>query len=441
MKKVIALILVVVGIISMTACGANNQNQNAQTTTATPAVTGTTSETTVKKGIDMTFWIFLNPASTEDPRNVVLKEIIDDYNATNKYGNKVTVESIHWSKFESQAIQAAAAGTGPDIMNCFTDMLRTHIEGGTIQPMTKYAEAFITATPDYIHKAENLKVNGEIYALPWESRATVMWYRNDIYPTAPKSIDEIVSMGSAATKNLALGYVVGLGEGSNATGLMETFIPLIRSAGGELLDENGKAVFNSDAGVKVVNFLKSLVDSKTMDQTTMSMTYDDVVAGFMGGTILAMNAGTQRAAKIKSSDLAAKFSSAPIPGFDGKSAPAFVAGQQLAIGKYAKDTDLSFDFIENFYSVENQKKWISANVLPVRSAVYDDPEIKKLPAYNEMVMWSEYAKTGKVVFFPADYSELSSTLAQAVQTVVFKGADAKAKLDEVANWYNQKNGK
>ncbi len=89
-----------------------------------PAFAGGSADTAGKtageqKGVDMTFWIFLNPNSTEDPRNVVLKEIVEAYNKGNKYGNTVSVESIHWSKFEAQAIQAAAANSGPDILNCY----------------------------------------------------------------------------------------------------------------------------------------------------------------------------------------------------------------------------------------------------------------------------------------------------------------------------------
>ena len=299
---------------------------------------------------------------------------------------------------------------------------------------------FIAEMPDYIHTAEKLtQPDGEIYSLPWESRVTVMWYRNDIYDSAPTSLDDLLKKGSAATQDLALGFALGLGEGSNATGLMETFIPLIRSAGGDLLDENGKAVFNSDAGVKVVEYIKSLVDQGSMDQTTMSMTYDDIVDAFKGGTVLGMNAGTQRAATIMTSDLADKFSSAPIPGFeDGEPAPAFVAGQTLAIGKYAQDPEMAFDFIKSFYTVENQKKWVGANCLPVRTDVYEDAEIQAMDTYEDMQMWSEYATTGTMVFFPEDYSELSVRLAQAVQTVVFQGADAKTALDEAANWYNSK---
>ncbi|MFA6845400.1 MAG: sugar ABC transporter substrate-binding protein [Sphaerochaetaceae bacterium] len=401
----------------------------------------TAASTEVKKGgLTMKFWIFLDPTSTEDPRCVVLKNIVDEYNSTNQYGNKVEVESIHWSRFESQVIQAAASGTGPDIINVFSDQLRMHLGAGTVQPMTEFAVPFIASMPDYIHSVAKLtQSDGEIYSLPWESRATVMWYRNDIFNKVPSNWDELRDMGATASDKKGLGFAVALGEGSNGTGLMETFIPWIRSAGGEFLDANGKAVFNSDAGVKVVEYIKSLVTSGSMNNTSMSMMYDDLVDGYKSGTIYAGNIGTQRASTIRTSALVDEFSCAPIPGITSASpAPAYVAGQTLAIGKFAQDPEMSFDFIKYFYSTENQMKWVKANCLPVRTSVYDNPEIKAMPTFNDMQMWSEYAKTGSIVFFPADYSELSSKLAQAVQKVVFHGGDARTQLDEVANWYNGK---
>jgi multiple sugar transport system substrate-binding protein len=393
-----------------------------------------------KTGITMKFWIFLDPNSTEDPRSVVLKTIVDEYNVTNKYGNKVVVESIHWSKFESQAIQAAASGTGPDILNVFSDQLRTHIEGGTVQPMTKYAKEFIASMPDYIHTAGKLtQPDGEIYSLPWESRVTAFWYRTDRYPKAPGSWDELKQLGAAASDKNGLGFALALGEGGNGAGLMETFIPWLRSAGGDLLDKNGKAAFNSAAGVKTVEYIKSLVQAGTMNNTAMSMVYDDLVDGYKSGTIYAGDVATQRASAIRKSNLVNKFACAPVPGVTAAApAPAYVAGQTLAIGKYAQNPEMSFDFIRNFYTIANQTRWVKANCLPVRTDVYKDPEIQKMPAYKDMQMWSSYAKTGSIVFFPADYSELSSRLAQAVQKVVFQGSDAKTQLDEVARWYNAK---
>ena len=397
---------------------------------------------TGKTGVDMTFWIFLNPESTEDPRNVVLKNIVDDYNANNEYGNTVTVESIHWSKFEAQAIQAAAAKSGPDIINVYSDMVNQHIAGGTIQPITKYAEGFITEMGDYNYKASDLKIGGEIYTLPWESRTFVHWYRDDIFASAPATIDELISSRSGAVSGLGLNFAIGLSDGSNAASFMESFIPLIRAAGGDLYDSNGKAIFNSAAGVKAVNTIKQMVDDGVMNESVLSLVVDDIIDGFKAGTIYSMNAGTQRAASIKNSTLVDHIKSAPMPGYTaGNPAPALVAGQSLGIGKYAQNPDMAFDFIKYFYSEAAQVDWLKANVLPARSSVFNDASIQALPNYAELKEWNTYAKTGRVVFYPSDYTEMAVNLVKAVQKVVFKGDDTQASLDEVAAWYNKKNNK
>jgi ABC-type glycerol-3-phosphate transport system substrate-binding protein len=391
------------------------------------------------QGVELTFWIFLNPTATDDPRNMVLKEIIDEYNRTNKYGNKITVESIHWSRFESQAIQAAAANTGPDIINIYSDMLRQHIAGGTVQPMTKYAGPFIDSMSDYTYKAADLKINNEIYTLPWESRTFVHWYRNDIFNNVPASMDDLIASRASKSTGMNMAFAIGLSDGSNAASFMESFIPLLRSAGGELFDSNGKAIFNSPAGVKVLTFLKNLIGSKTMNESVLTLGVDEIVDGFKAGTIYSMNAGTQRAASIRNSTLNDKIISAPIPGFtSGTPAPPLVAGQSLGIGAFSKYPDMAFDFITYFYSTENQVKWLKANVLPARSTVFEDAAIKALSNYDELKQWNGYAGTGRIVFYPEDYAELSVNLVQAAQRVVFRNEDAKSALDQVANWYNKK---
>ena len=271
LKRTLTLLLAAAMVLALAAC-----SNSSGGTPATTAPESSTPETTVPEqpqgGIDMTFSIFLDPNSTDDPRCVVLKEIVDEYNATNQYGNTVTVQSIHWSQYESQVIQATAAGNGPDIVNAFSDQLMQHIDAGTIQPMTQFATSFIEENPDYIHTVEKLtQADGEIYSLPWESRVTVMWYRNDIYDEPPASWDDLLATASNSD-GMNLGFALGLSEGSNGTGLMETFVPWIRAAGGDIFDAEGKAIFNSDAGVQVVEYIKSLVDAGCMDSSVLNMT-------------------------------------------------------------------------------------------------------------------------------------------------------------------------
>lgn len=414
-----------------------------ETTAVTEETTATATSTADDKteGEELLMWIFLNPESEEDPRNIVLKEIVEEYNATNTMGNHVTVESIHWSKFESQAIQAAAAGTGPDIINIYTDQLKQHIAGGTVQPITDMAEEFIDTLDGYTYSADSLKIDGEIYTLPWESRTFLYWYRDDVFTDVPTSLSDLAEKASAQTTALAQGFVIGLSEGSNAASFMESYIPFLRSAGGQLFDDSGKAAFNSAEGVKALAYIKSLVDSGAMDNSVLSLGVDEVIDAFKAGTILSCNAGTQRAAAIRSSELNEHIKSAPILGFeDGEPSPALVAGQSLGVGKYCKNPEAAFDFIKTFYSTENQVKWLKANVLPAVSTVFDDEEIKAMDSYDEWVSWNEYASEGQVEFYPEDYTELSVKLVQAASNVIFNGADAQTELDSVANWYNEKNG-
>ena len=68
------------------------------------------------------------------------------------------------------------------------------------------------------------------------------------------------------TSDMALGFAMGLSDAGNGAGFMETFIPILRSAGGKLLDQDGKAVFNTEAGVKALEYFKSLVEAGAMDK-------------------------------------------------------------------------------------------------------------------------------------------------------------------------------
>ncbi|WP_313560166.1 ABC transporter substrate-binding protein [Ruminiclostridium cellobioparum] len=439
MKRLVSVILVLVLVFSLAACGGNsNGNAESSKTGSEQSSSGSA----VAEGSDLTLWIFLNPESQEDPRNVVLKNIVDNYNKNNTMKNTVKVESIHYSKFEAQAIQAAAAGTGPDIINVYTDMLKQHIAGGTIQPMTKYAEEFIPTLEGYTYSADSLKINNEIYSLPWESRTFVFWYRNDIFKEVPTSLSGLSKLAGAQSTALAQGFVIGLSDGSKGASFMESFVPFIRSAGGTLFDDSGKAVFNSDAGVQALDYVKSLVDSKAMDKSTLSLGVDEIIDAFKAGTILSCNAGTQRAAAIRASELNDKIVSAPMLGFkDNEPSPAVVAGQSLGIGKFSKNPEASFDFIKAFFTKESQVDWLKAKVLPALKTVYDDQEVKSMANYDELLSWNEYASKGKVEFYPADYSELSVKLVQAAQNVIFGGKDSKTELDNAANWYNSKNNK
>lgn len=105
LKKGLGIALSMAMTMSLFGCGsgdsAKEQASDTSETTEVAENTDSKDSDTDKGGKDMTFWIFLDPKSTEDPRSVVLSNIVKEYNETNQYGNTVTVESFNYSVFES----------------------------------------------------------------------------------------------------------------------------------------------------------------------------------------------------------------------------------------------------------------------------------------------------------------------------------------------------
>ena len=94
-KKLVGILCTVALAAGMTGCSIQNSAVATEEKKQTDSETKKESEikenvkkeeNTDAKGTDLTLWIFLNPESTEDPRNVVLKEIVEEYNETNNNG-------------------------------------------------------------------------------------------------------------------------------------------------------------------------------------------------------------------------------------------------------------------------------------------------------------------------------------------------------------------
>jgi multiple sugar transport system substrate-binding protein len=433
MKKSLLVVFTSLMTVSLIGCSAGGSSSSTQ-----PSAT----KMDPKEPVELTFWSFLNPDQAGDPRSEALKSIVESFNASHDK-IKVKAEGINFAKIDSQVIQAVAAGGGPDILNVYTDLLQMHIDAKTIQPLTKYAKDWLAKEgKDYIYSEDQLKLNNEIYAIPWEARVMTMYYRKDLYEKAglsvPATLAELIESTKKVGDNNRLGYGVGVSEGANAASLMESYVPVLTAAGGELFDKNGKAVFNSDAGVKAVQFYKDLLAKGSMTSQTLSMTADDVTNGLKAGNIATAFAGSHRASAIRGSEVGKNMAVAPIPPFEkGQPSPVVVAGQTLTMGVNTKYKEQAWEFIQYFLSKESEIKWAKASVVPVRASAYDDPSIKQLANYAELIQWKDSAsKNGKIQYFPADFTKLSTDLAKGVQKIVYQNAPAKETLDSIANAYN-----
>lgn len=86
LKKGLGIALSMAMTMSLFGCGSGDSTKEQAADTSETSEVASKDSDTDKGGKDMTFWIFLDPKSTEDPRSVVLSNIVKEYNETNQYG-------------------------------------------------------------------------------------------------------------------------------------------------------------------------------------------------------------------------------------------------------------------------------------------------------------------------------------------------------------------
>lgn len=388
-------------------------------------------------------WTLLS-AQTTDPRSAALQSIVEDFNKSQS-DYRIEIQFIDFARIDNQVIQATAASQGPDIVNVYSDLLPMHVAAKTLMPLDKFLDTLSDGERnDFVLPLKFMTFNSHVMALPWDSRVWLLWYRSDLLEKAgqklPKTLDELGQAAGAMTTDQVMGYAMGASDAQLGAGLIETFIPLLWGAGGDMLDGSGHAVFNSPAGVRTVEYLRDLVTRyKAMRTNVVSMSADDVLSGIKSGTVATTFQGSHRVSAGRAAAATGdNLKTAPIPGWSAdQPTPARLAGQTLAIGAGSKHPEGAWKFILFHLSRESQLKFARAGVMPSRRSTYDDAFFSEAPVGKEMKEWSAYAaQYGRMEAMPQDYPKLVTPLVHAVQEVLVSGKDPKAMLDQAAAQYN-----
>lgn len=391
----------------------------------------------------ITFWTFFNPED-KDPRSQAVKNIIEGFHAQNP-DILLKVETIHWSKIGSLAIQAEAAGTGPDVIQIFSNQLTQHVKAGSIAPLdpfiTEWAQRNET---DYLIRLQDLEFDGKIMALPWELRAlSALYYRKDLLDATglqvPNTLDAVTTTAKKLATDRVNGFMVGLSEEMLASALVEMFDPLIGAYGGLLFDKDGHATFNSEAGQKAMDWIVNLYRIGAMNKSAVTTTYEDITSGLKAGTIAMAFHGTHRIGSVRDAPkIGPQIHTTLMPGVTAdKPAPVLIAGQTLAIGANCKTKPEAWRFIDYYLSPTAQLLSARAEMGPVRKSTYEDGYFST-PRGAELLQWRDaIAKYGTLHHYPEDFPRFGQLVARAAQLAVLTNAPVEQALADAAQKYNE----
>jgi multiple sugar transport system substrate-binding protein len=332
-------------------------------------------------------------------------------------GIKVEMTVENWDTVYTKWDQMLQSGNTADIGYDSPGSVMDWAYRGKLLPVTDVVNK-LGGDAVFSSSMQYMKKGNEWYSVPNCDANQVLIYRKDMLKEAgfdnpPATWDELLTVAKACTKNGVYGlgmYMIDMFY--NAHGL----VGLMKSAGGQMLDSNGKLVVDSLENLKAFQFMVNLVDSGVIPPNAVSWKYGDIISAIGTGKIaMAIEwGGFGTVLESTFPDQVKNVGYAVIP-----KGPSGHSGSMSGMGgffifKDAKHPNEAKKFIEYMSRPEIGKEWatISGNVSPFLS-IANDPDLTKLGWYKAIADQSSTA-----VLFGWDYGAIPG--AGACQAILQK---------------------
>jgi multiple sugar transport system substrate-binding protein len=386
-------------------------------------------------------WTFIDP-SGDSPRSKAVAQIIQEFEEQNP-GVKVKPTVFAWNQIGLAVLKAAQAGRTPDLTMLNSGRLQRHVAAGILRPLDGYLDKTGNRS-DYII-LPNAVAGGKTYGVPYEVRALGFLYRSDLLEKAglplPRSGAELIA-AAKKMQDLAGPTFIGIGIGFDPTAdsAEKYYIPAVAALGGKLLNDDGSANFVTPEAIKVMNYVRDMVQTDKVMPLDVGLTGPDQIrtlaeAGRVGFYFQGSHWLLTLRGKLPQG---AKLDFMPVPSFNGGDwQPVFVEGWNLGIPTAAKEPDLAWKLIELWTSPDIQlMQSKTAGYLPMRKSMAgtSDPNNPDTAHIKPLL---EIISSNTLKFpWPQNTDALQDALGNAVVSVIANKKTAEQALREAEKSYN-----
>jgi multiple sugar transport system substrate-binding protein len=230
--------------------------------------------------------------------------------------------------------------------------------------------------------------NGRLYGLPFHNLDMQLFYRKDVIPQAPRTYQEILEWAKKVNKAPQFYGFTGDWDDDN---FWYNFRRRLFAAGGRMWDKDGNPGFNSDAGVRALQWFR--------DMWAAGVVFPETLRTFSGGVNNKVMAAGKAAMSFNWSWANLTFEDPKLSVISGKygmainpadaddpekkySCAAPVAEGLGSIPVRSANKEWAWRFIEEYLSRDSQLFCVKElGLTPVRHDVFDDPEAKKWPIF------------------------------------------------------------
>jgi multiple sugar transport system substrate-binding protein len=307
-----------------------------------------------------------------------------------KYTIKVTPLANSADASRELLVRRLAAGDkNIDLINMDTIWTPEFAEAGWLRELTgaEQEDALDDVLPG---PKASVQWEGKTYAVPLNTNAQLLWYRKDLVPKPPETWDEMIEMA----KKLPAGEGNILEQGQKYEGYVVWFNNLVASAGGEIVNAEGRPVLD-DTAVKAAQIIRDVANSGRVDGSLSTAQEDQARLAFEAGKgAFMLNWPYVYAAartSAESSPVAKKvfenMGFARWPGVNkGEPSKVSIGGANIGVSDTGKDPKLATQAALCMTS----RKWQDAEAIneglpPVMNASYDDPKVREQYPFADLL--------------------------------------------------------
>ncbi|MEM2875834.1 MAG: sugar ABC transporter substrate-binding protein, partial [Candidatus Bathyarchaeia archaeon] len=317
---------------------------------------------------------------------------------------KVNYTTVAGEVYRAKLVTMFAAGEVPyDIIWCPTSWLYEFADNGWIIPVEKYIPSKIWDDLAPITK-QTLEYNGHRWGLPWYlALGFAFMYNREMVKKAgiaepPKTWDEVIEQCLTVKDKGVCRYPMSFSAMQDMD-TWATFKALLKAMGGKFYDDEGNCLYNSDLGVKALQWMVDCIYKYDILHPTCLETE-------MHGAIELLAAG-ETCFQLKvyyymkiandptTSKVPGQIETCLMPGPSDKPAQGGSLGSSPAWGitKYCKNPDAAYRFLEFLGGPIGNKMWaVERSLFPAYTSVAKDPDV--VNAIKGADVWGEQAKYG-----------------------------------------------
>lgn len=223
-------------------------------------------------------------------------------------------------------------------------------------------------------------------------------------------------------------------------GITGRFYEMLIAEGGQLLNDDMSPAFNSEAGVRALNFFVDLYEAKAVPAGTTNYVWDDLGLGFAAGAVAWNLDWAGWAAYFNGSDskIGGDVGVALAPMGSGGKRTGWSGSHSFSITKACDNKEAAASFVTFLTAYDSQMHEARSGLLPTRSQVWTDV-IEEFKTDNNDFMVEVFSIWGDSManhaFTPpliAEWGEISNALWPRLQAAVLGDMTAEDALNEAA---------